>query len=119
MGRKKQFDLTTAINQIQAVFIAHGYEGASIDDFVTATGILRGSLYATFGSKRGLFVAALQTALETTSSATDQLILIAMTELSWRDPEINARLQSWLTNQPNWDARLTTALLQRAHLTEE
>lgn len=119
MGRKKQFDLTTALNQIQAVFIAHGYEGASIDDFVTATGILRGSLYATFGSKRGLFMAALQAALKTTSPNADQLILIAMAELSWRDPEINARLQAWLTNQPNWDTRLTTALLHRAHLTEE
>ncbi len=30
MGRKKQFDLTTAMNQIQAVFIAHGYEARQL-----------------------------------------------------------------------------------------
>jgi len=39
-------------------FREHGYEGTSIQDLVEATGVGRGSLYAAFGSKEGLYLAA-------------------------------------------------------------
>jgi TetR/AcrR family transcriptional repressor of nem operon len=41
------------------VFWQRGFEATSIDDLVRATGIQRGSLYATFGNKEQLFLAAL------------------------------------------------------------
>jgi TetR/AcrR family transcriptional repressor of nem operon len=40
-------------------FWAHGYAGTSIQDLVDATGVNRASLYATFGDKDRLFLAAL------------------------------------------------------------
>ncbi|MHB9863670.1 TetR/AcrR family transcriptional regulator [Streptomyces sp. YIM S03343] len=47
-----------------ALFAARGYEGTSVDDLVTATGIHRGSLYKVFGSKRNLHLTALRTHLD-------------------------------------------------------
>jgi TetR/AcrR family transcriptional repressor of nem operon len=41
-------------------FWAHGYEATSMQDLVDCTGVNRGSLYATFGDKRELFLAALR-----------------------------------------------------------
>lgn len=42
-----------------AVFWRQGYEATSIDDLVVASGLKRGSMYAAFGDKRGLFLAVL------------------------------------------------------------
>ena len=41
------------------VFWRQGYEGCSISELVSATGVQRQSLYLAFGDKRGLFLAAL------------------------------------------------------------
>lgn len=40
-------------------FRRDGYAGTSVDDIATVTGLGRGSLYAAFGDKHGLFVEAL------------------------------------------------------------
>ncbi|MER5405749.1 TetR/AcrR family transcriptional regulator [Streptomyces sp. NPDC002769] len=40
-------------------FQCNGYDGTSIQDLVEATGVGRGSLYAAFGSKEGLYLAAM------------------------------------------------------------
>lgn len=40
-------------------FMAHGYEATSMQDLVDGMGVNRGSIYATFGNKRSLFLRAL------------------------------------------------------------
>ena len=42
------------------LFARRSYDGTSVDDLVTHLGVHRGSLYKTFGSKRGLYLAALR-----------------------------------------------------------
>ncbi|MER6530237.1 TetR/AcrR family transcriptional regulator [Streptomyces sp. NPDC001508] len=64
MGRPRAFDTDQAISTAAALFAAHGYEGTSVDDLVTATGVHRGSLYKVFGSKRGLHLTALRNHLD-------------------------------------------------------
>ncbi|MBH5338103.1 TetR/AcrR family transcriptional regulator [Streptomyces pactum] len=64
MGRPRAFDADQAVATAAALFAAHGYEGTSVDDLVTATGIHRGSLYKVFGSKRGLHLTALRDHLD-------------------------------------------------------
>ncbi|MER6632088.1 TetR/AcrR family transcriptional regulator [Streptomyces sp. NPDC000987] len=64
MGRPRAFDTEQAVSAAAAVFATHGYEGTSVDDLVTATGIHRGSLYKVFGSKRGLHLTALRNHLD-------------------------------------------------------
>ena len=43
-----------------ALFARRSYDGTSVDDLVTNLGVHRGSLYKTFGSKRGLYLRALR-----------------------------------------------------------
>lgn len=60
MGRTRAFVETEVLTAAAGVFVRGGYEATSVDDLVTALGVHRGSLYNTFGSKRGLFVRALR-----------------------------------------------------------
>jgi len=59
MARLREFDTEAAVHAAMVAFRQHGYEGTSIQDLVDATGVGRGSLYAAFGSKDGLWLAAM------------------------------------------------------------
>ncbi len=60
MGRPKQFDPDAAVDRAVDVFWRKGYGGTTPQDLVDELGIGKGSLYATFGSKRALFDQALE-----------------------------------------------------------
>jgi TetR/AcrR family transcriptional repressor of nem operon len=60
MAGVKQFDRDEVLERAMRLFWERGYGATSIDDLVRAMGINRGSLYATFGNKRGLFLEALE-----------------------------------------------------------
>lgn len=59
MARRKEFDPEAALDAAMRLFWRNGYEGTSTSDLVDGLGIARASLYGTFGSKRGLYLAAL------------------------------------------------------------
>lgn len=63
MGRTQAFDTDEAIRAARTVFWEHGYEDASLPDLERATGLSRSSIYHAFGSKRGLFDAAIKSYL--------------------------------------------------------
>jgi AcrR family transcriptional regulator len=58
MGRPQEFDTTAAIRAARTVFWDQGYEDAAMPALEAATGLCRSSIYHAFGSKRGLFDAA-------------------------------------------------------------
>ncbi len=60
MPRDKQFDEADVLDKAMQAFWARGYETTSIQDLVDCTGLKRGSIYAAFGSKRGLFLRTLE-----------------------------------------------------------
>ena len=60
MGRPRGFDEDRAVAAAAELFARRSYDGTSVDDLVTQTGVHRGSLYKTFGSKRGLYLSALR-----------------------------------------------------------
>ncbi|MFT8705543.1 helix-turn-helix domain-containing protein [Bifidobacterium aquikefiricola] len=98
MGRSRGFDDGEVLGRVRTVFLERGFEGASIDDLVRATGLLRGSLYGAFGSKRGMFVAALRDATSSKSQDSDvlNLVLVALMELSNRDSEVRGLVKEYL-----------------------
>ncbi len=59
MGRPREFDEDEALLKIMEVFWAKGFEGTTLNDLVTATGLRKGSLYAAFGDKRAMYLKAL------------------------------------------------------------
>lgn len=64
MARTLEFDRDAAVRAARTVFWRHGYAEASLPDLEQATGLGRSSIYNSFGSKRGLFDAAVQSYLD-------------------------------------------------------
>jgi TetR/AcrR family transcriptional repressor of nem operon len=60
MARRKEFDREVALDRAMSAFWTRGYGATSVEDLVAHMGIQRGSLYATFGDKRSLFLSALE-----------------------------------------------------------
>jgi AcrR family transcriptional regulator len=58
-GRPRSFDTGGALDRAIEVFLRRGYEGAGVAELTRAMGVSPPSLYAAFGDKRGLFLAAL------------------------------------------------------------
>jgi AcrR family transcriptional regulator len=59
-GRPRGFNETEAVARAAKVFLAKGYDGATIDDLVEGMGVGRPSLYAIFGDKADLFMRSLE-----------------------------------------------------------
>lgn len=55
MARPQSFERTDVLTKALKVFWLKGYEGASVQDLVDATGLNRGSLYNSFGDKADFF----------------------------------------------------------------
>lgn len=110
MARQKSFDEDQAIATFGRVFGARGYEKTSLDDLVAATGILRGSLYNSFGSKERMFILALEKALkEESGPIRDRLILIAFYELAPRSRKVRGMLQTLVRD---WEGEAASRLGQ-------
>ncbi|TDW31153.1 TetR/AcrR family transcriptional regulator [Cryobacterium psychrophilum] len=60
MGRLQSFERTTVVQAARDLFWDKGFEAASLADLEAVTGLKRSSLYHAFGSKRGLFNAAVE-----------------------------------------------------------
>lgn len=58
MGRHKDFDRLEVLHRALDVFWRKGYGATSMADLLDVMGLSKSSLYATFGGKRELFVAA-------------------------------------------------------------
>jgi TetR/AcrR family transcriptional repressor of nem operon len=99
MAGVKQFDRNDVLDRAMTVFWRNGYQASSIQDLVDATGVNRGSLYTTFGDKRGLFLAVLDRYAERVARPT-------MAELNDPDPRraIEKMFESIIrrTSDPAW-----------------
>lgn len=93
-GRFKEFDEADVLSKAQELFWRQGYGATSTEELVAAMGLKKGSIYHSFGSKRGVlvqatkqfgrdFVDALRQALQT---GADPLSLIRQTFRALADP---------------------------------
>ncbi|HWS36154.1 MAG TPA: helix-turn-helix domain-containing protein [Actinoplanes sp.] len=60
MARSREFDTGQAVEQAMELFWERGYEATSVRHLTERLGVGQGSLYAAFGSKDGLYRAALE-----------------------------------------------------------
>jgi TetR/AcrR family transcriptional repressor of nem operon len=109
MARPRNFDETEVIRAAGETFGRLGYFGTSIDDLLEATGLLRGSLYKAFGSKRNLFVKVLDDALTDNwikqAHALD-LFIIALKEMAAEDQEIADLCRERMTQSKEKTAKI-------------
>ncbi len=60
MARTREFDADLALDSALQLFWERGYDATSMTDLVERTGVARAGLYDAFGSKHGLYIAALE-----------------------------------------------------------
>ncbi|WP_067835738.1 TetR/AcrR family transcriptional regulator [Nocardia lijiangensis] len=60
MGRPRQFDESSLLDAATELFWSQGFDETSVGDVSAATGVGNGSIYAAYGSKRGLFLAVFE-----------------------------------------------------------
>ncbi len=60
MARPRSFDVDDALAAATQVFLARGFDGATLDDLTGAMGINKPSLYAAFGDKEALYAKVLE-----------------------------------------------------------
>ncbi|MCA1192619.1 TetR/AcrR family transcriptional regulator [Saccharopolyspora sp. 6V] len=127
MGRRRTFDVDEVVAAAADLFARRAYDGVSVDDLVTRLGVHRNSLYGVFGSKRGLYLAALRHHIEhevrphlNRAAEPDHvpewdLLLVAAVDRALDDPEV-ADLVSLIlaeVDEATGDPRATEALLGR------
>ncbi|GAA4266001.1 TetR/AcrR family transcriptional regulator [Frondihabitans peucedani] len=95
MVRPRSFDKDTAVRSAEEVFRRTGYAGTSLDDITEATGLGRGSIYAAFGDKHGLFMEALG------DYGTKTMCEIA-SALEGPDEEALGRLRQFVSTSPSF-----------------
>ncbi len=59
MARPREYDQTTVLTAVMHAFRRRGFAATSVRDLETATGVTSGSLYNSYGDKRGLFLSLL------------------------------------------------------------
>jgi TetR/AcrR family transcriptional repressor of nem operon len=57
-GRPRAFDVDDTVARARDLFWSRGYAATSVQDLVDGLSVQRGSLYAAFGDKRGLYLNA-------------------------------------------------------------
>jgi AcrR family transcriptional regulator len=72
-GRPRAYDPRAALRAVTEAFWRSGYSGTSLDDLSAAAGMNRPSLYAAFGDKRELYLAALDRYWENGYRAMDEV----------------------------------------------
>jgi TetR/AcrR family transcriptional repressor of nem operon len=68
VGRSRGFDVEEALDVALEMFWQQGYDGTPVQALCRAMDLQPGSVYAAFGSKRDLFVAAVRRYIETVSA---------------------------------------------------
>ena len=74
LGRPREFDEGTVLGEMMAAFWDGGYEGTSLSDLVHVSKINKGSLYAAFGSKRQIYLKALERYLDFLVTSIDEAL---------------------------------------------
>ena len=73
MPKTKQFDKNYVLQAASDVFQKNGYNGTSIDEILTATGLSRSSLYDSFKDKHNLYLESLEFYKNTRTQMLDKL----------------------------------------------
>jgi TetR/AcrR family transcriptional repressor of nem operon len=114
MGRRRTFDVDEALEAAQEMFWRLGYDGTSTQALCQATGLQPGSVYAAFGSKRGLFIAALHRYVSAVSAEAIERINGAPSGLSGLRAYFDHLVDAMVDGKRRWGCLITNSLVEFA-----
>jgi TetR/AcrR family transcriptional repressor of nem operon len=114
MARPKEFDPTVALDRAMELFWEQGYEATSIEALVLAMGIQRGSLYATFGSKHELFLAAMERYQEQSIARMERIFAETASPLSAIELALDRIIDQAFEHKRRWGCLITNSAVELA-----
>lgn len=114
MGRIRTFDVDEAVGTALEMFWQQGYDGTAIQALCQAMGLQSGSVYAAFGSKRDLFVAALRRYIESVSAEAIDRINGAPSGLQGLRAYFDHLVDAMVDGKRKWGCLITNSLVEFA-----
>lgn len=114
MGRTRTFDTADALDAAVDAFWQHGFEATSMQDLCRAMEVAPGSLYAAFGNKRELFVAALHAYAATVSAEAIERINSAPSGMQGLRAYFAHLVDAMVDGRRRWGCLITNSLVELA-----
>ncbi|MFG1912531.1 TetR/AcrR family transcriptional regulator [Kribbella sp. NPDC048928] len=112
MGRTRGFDVDEALSLAMDVFWRQGYEATSMQMLCQAMDLQPGSVYAAFGSKWDLFVAAVRTYMESVSAESVERINTAASGVQGLRDYFGALVDAMVDGRRRWGCLVTNSLVE-------
>ena len=112
MGRVRKFDVEEALDVALDIFWQQGYDRTPVQALCRAMDLQPGSLYAAFGSKRDLFVAALRRYIETVSAEAVDRINGASSGLQGLREYFDHLVDAMVDGKRAWGCLITNSLVE-------
>lgn len=119
MGRTRTFDTDVALGAAMETFWRHGFEATSVQVLCQAMEVQPGSVYAAFGSKRDLFVAALRSYAETVSADAVERINDAPSGVQGIRSYFDHLVDAMVDGRRRWGCLITNSLIELAERDSE
>jgi TetR/AcrR family transcriptional regulator, transcriptional repressor for nem operon len=114
MGRARTFDVGTATGVAMETFWQRGFDATSVQDLCQAMGIQPGSVYAAFGGKRDLFVAALRAYAATVSAEAVEKINSPASGARGLSDYFGHLVDAMVDGRRRWGCLITNSLVELA-----
>ena len=114
MGRNRSFDVDEALASALRTFWRHGYDATSMQDMCQAMSIQPGSVYATFGNKRDLFLTALRRYAETVSAEAVARVTDAPSGMQGLRAYFAHLIDAMVDGERRWGCLITNTLVEFA-----
>ena len=114
MGRVRRFDVEEALDVALEMFWQQGFDGTPIQALCQAMDLQPGSVYAAFGSKRDLFVAAVRRYIETVSAEAVDRINGAPSGLQGLREYFTHLVDAMVDGKRQWGCLITNSLVEFA-----
>ena len=114
MGRTRGFDVDEALDLALDLFWREGFDGTSMQTLCQAMAVQPGSVYAAFGSKRDLFVAALRRYADTVSAEAVARINGAPSGMQGLRDYFTHLIDAMVDGKRRWGCLVTNSLVEFA-----
>ncbi|MEV0070704.1 TetR/AcrR family transcriptional regulator [Amycolatopsis sp. NPDC050768] len=112
MGRTRTFDVDEALGVALDIFWQRGYDATSIQALCQAMDIQPGSVYAAFGNKHALFVAALRAYAATVSAEAVERLNVAPSGMGGLRDYFAHLVDAMVDGRRRWGCLVTNSLVE-------